>query len=356
MIMIQEKLTTWFNEQQRDLPWRKGYLAYEIWISEIMLQQTQVKTVLPYFKRWMEKLPSISDVAEADEDVILKLWEGLGYYSRARNLHAAAKAIVAEHEGQLPRDHEALLKLPGIGPYTAGAIMSIAFNEPFPIVDGNVIRLLARLNDFHGLVNSNKKQFWTWAEELVDKSRDDLGGARAFNQGMMELGALICTPKNPACGLCPLMNECKAFKNETVLELPNKGKGKKITPLKVVIAAIERDGKFFIQKRPAKGLMAGLWEFPGGKVEEGESLEIALKRELMEETELEVADLKKVSQIKHAYTSFKVDLHCYLARYERGHVKLNGAQEGKWASLEELSEHAFPAANVKFIEALKKRF
>ncbi|QQR83797.1 A/G-specific adenine glycosylase [Candidatus Peregrinibacteria bacterium] len=348
-LAIQTHLIKWFQENHRDLPWRKTYDPYQVWISEVMLQQTQVTTVLPYFKRWMKALPTIESVAKAKEDKVLKLWEGLGYYSRARNIQKTAQIVLKEHSGTFPSDYNAILKLPGIGRYTAGAISSIAFNQERPIVDGNVIRVLARLFNFSKNTKEadSLRQLWEWAEELIPK-----GQAREFNQGMMELGALVCKPKNPKCNRCPLQTQCIGKQKGTLSFLPNKGERVEKIPIKVAIVVIRNKGKVFIQKRPHKGLMAGLWEFPGGKVKPGETPLQALHREVMEELGITIESPKLIKNIKHGYTKFKVDLHCYEANLGTGKLKLNSAIDGKWVNPEALSEYPFPVANVKLIEDL----
>jgi A/G-specific adenine glycosylase len=316
-----------------------------------MLQQTQVKTALPYFDRWMKALPTIQSVAEAEEQTLLKLWEGLGYYSRVRNLQKAARMMVEKHGGIFPPDYEDILKLPGIGKYTAGAIASIAFNQEKPIVDGNIIRLMARLLDYRE--NTRKPEalnvFWEKAQDWIPK-----GEARAFNQAMMEFGALVCTPKSPSCGQCPLQKNCGAFRSNTVDQLPNRGQATERIDLKVAVAIIQKMNKIFIQKRVAKGLMQGLWEFPGGKVEAGESTVDALHREIKEELGITVKDVTPFLRLKHAYTKYVVDLHCFRAEYEEGEVQLTAASEHQWVELEELSRFPFPAANSKIIESLLK--
>lgn len=346
---IQKELLKWFEAQQRPLPWRVEYQPYQVWVSEIMLQQTQVKTALPYFDRWMKTLPTIESVAKAPEDQILKLWEGLGYYSRARNLQKAAKIIVEKHGGEFPSDHKAILDLPGIGPYTAGAITSIAFNQDRPLVDGNVIRVLSRLFLYtkNTRLPAAEKQMWEWAEKVLPK-----GKARYFNQAMMEFGALQCTPSAVDCSSCPLKSACKAYDKNMVDQLPDRGPKKKLKNITVVVAVIQKGGQIYIQKRPEKGLMAGLWEFPGGKVEKGESKKAALERELQEETGLKVKNIKFFKKLKHAYTSFKIDLHCYKADYKSGEVDLKAATQYKWIKSEKLKEYAFPAANVELINRL----
>lgn len=350
-IIIQKNLLTWFKNNQRNLPWRKAYHPYQVWISEIMLQQTQVKTVLPYFERWMKTLPTIQSVAEAKEDEILKLWEGLGYYSRARNLQKAAKQIIKNHEGKFPSNYDDILALPGVGRYTAGAISSIAFNQNDTLVDGNVIRVFSRLFDYSKNTRLPEAEKWMWktAEKLLPK-----GEARNFNQGLMELGALICTPKNPDCESCPLKKECQAYAKKTVSQRPVKGPKKQLKSIEVAVAVIWKKGKIFIQKRPSKGLMGGLWEFPGGKIERGETSSSALEREVKEETGLTLKNIRLLKTVKHAYTSFKVRLHCFQADFQEGRVKRSFATQHKWVKPEELNDYPFPAANVRLIKMVQE--
>ncbi len=345
---IASRLLAWFEKNKRPLPWRKKYDPYEVWISEIMLQQTQVTTMLPYFKRWMKEFPNIKSVAKAKEDKLLKLWEGLGYYSRVRNIQKTARILVEKNGGEFFTKYKEIVKLPGVGPYTAGAICSIAFEQDTPVVDGNVIRVLARLADFRENATYFKQVFWNEAEAMLPKKR-----ARQFNQAVMEFGALHCT-KLPKCESCPLQDLCKAYAAGTQDILPNKGPSKAKVPIQVAIVVIRKAGKIFIQKRPEKGLMAGLWEFPGGKVEEGETPEETLVRETMEETGLTLKNIVPFMQIQHAYTKYLVNLHCFTADFAKGTVKLGAATEFKWVTPNKLPDFAFPAANVRIIEALLK--
>lgn len=349
---IPELLLKWFKENKRDLPWRRTYDPYQVWVSEIMLQQTQVKTVLPYFERWMKALPTIESVVNTDEETILKLWEGLGYYSRARNLQKAAQIITKEHAGKFPERYEEILALPGIGKYTAGAISSIAFNQEKPIVDGNIIRLIARLNGDPRNTRVPKvlREFWEIAESWIPK-----GEARNFNQSMMEFGALVCTPKNPACKNCPLKNHCKAQKADTISEIPNRGKKPKIENIEVAIALLKKSNKIFIQKRPKKGLMGGLWEFPGGKLKPGETPKVALKREIQEELGIPLKNIQKFDQIKHAYTRYRVNLHAYTATPKTTKITTKAHAENQWIPIEKLDQFAFPSANVRLIQKLQKQ-
>ena len=349
---IQKRLLLWFEANKRDLPWRHGYSPYAVWISEVMLQQTQVKTVVPYYERWMERFPDVRSVAPAAEEELLKYWEGMGYYSRARNIHKTARILVDEFRGNFPRDHRAILKLPGIGRYTAGAIMSFAFNEEYPAVDANIERVLARLFNVETPVREKiaRDFLWKTAEELIPK-----GKARKFNQALMELGAVVCLPKNPACLHCPLKGLCKSFQAGIAEKRPVFARRKAAVAIEVAIGVLFRDGKIFIQKRPPWGLMPHLWEFPGGKLKNGETPREALVRELREELSVDVCRLERITTLKHAYTSFKVTLHafsCALCQEDREPVP-SAAVDARWVLPAELDLYAFPAANRKLIKLLE---
>ena len=258
-------LLDWFSANARDLPWRRTRDPYAIWVSEIMLQQTQVKTVIPFWNRWLRELPTIKSAAKAPSAKIHKLWEGLGYYTRVRNLQKAAQAIVEKHGGKFPENFNDVLALPGIGRYTAGAICSIAFNQPTPILDGNVIRVLTRI--FSNAENPKEKKtnarLWQLAEELVQNSKSHCSN---LNQSLMELGALICTPRNPQCLICPVKKLCVAFKENRVEELPNLGKRQAATARTFFAFVIERNGKFLVRQRPIGIVNAHLWEFPNFEI------------------------------------------------------------------------------------------
>lgn len=304
---ISRPLLLWFEQHKRPLPWRQGYSPYHVWVSEIMLQQTQMERGVQYFLRWMKALPSIAAVAAADEERILCLWEGLGYYSRARNLHKAAKQIMAEHGGVFPSDVKAIRALPGIGEYTTAAIASIAFEQDIPCIDANVERVLARLFDIDSIIKQEPaaSSIRSLSQLLLPR-----GKARAYNQAMMELGALICT-KKPRCALCPLAKLCQS-KHLGIADqrpvLPQK------TPVRLVDAVtgvLLCDKRVFIQKRLENDVWGGLWEFPGGKIEQGESPEQAIAREFMEETGFAVRVKQKITVIRHNYTSYRITLHCF---------------------------------------------
>lgn len=259
---LQAALLDWFAAEQRPLPWRQGYDPYAVWVSEMMLQQTQVETVKPYFARWMARFPDVAALAAAPLEEVLKHWEGLGYYARARNLHAAAQEVVARHGGEVPSDPAALAALPGIGRYSMGAIASIAFNLPLPVVDGNVSRVLSRwfaLNARPGEAESpaGREALWALAESLIPEGR-----ARDFNQALMELGALVCKPRQPLCGLCPVRVHCQAHAEGEPEAYPATKIRKARTRVDALLVVAERDGKLLLQRRPPEGLWGGLWEFP----------------------------------------------------------------------------------------------
>ena len=315
-----------------------------------MLQQTQVATVIDYYNRFMKRFPTVEKLARARQDTVLKLWEGLGYYSRGRNLHKAAKLIASNYSGQLPDTIEELQDIPGIGRYTAGAIASIAFNKPAPILDGNVIRLLCRVFRIKDNPKdaATQKKLWDMADTLVHTKRPG-----DFNEAMMELGATVCTPQNPLCQSCPLRKNCTAFEHNEQEALPLKQKQRKLPHYTIVVGVVFSNGKVLIDKRRQNALLGGLWEFPGGKKKTSESFKAAVAREVKEETGIEIEVGKRLCIIKHTYSHFKITLHAYLCEYKSGIAKTLGCDAVKWIPPENLTQHAFPAANVKIIAALK---
>ncbi len=301
-------IRNWYKNNARDLPWRRTSDPYAIWVSEIMLQQTRVETVIPYYKRWMSDLPTLQALVLAGQDQVLKLWEGLGYYSRVLNLHKAANLIVEGFDGKLPEDIKSLESLPGIGRYTAGAISSIAFNHRSPILDGNIKRVFSRLFDISTPIKTSEteKELWRIAEDLLPA--DDPG---EFNQALMELGALVCLPKIPDCDRCPLQADCLAFKYNLQNDRPVRKLKSPLPHLQVTAAVIEKDGKFLLAKRPLEGLLGGMWEFPGGKQEKGETLPLTLEREIKEELDASIEIEDHLGTYHHAYTHYKVTLHAF---------------------------------------------
>lgn len=337
-------LLRWFAAAMRTLPWRQTYDPYSVWISEIMLQQTQMERGVRYFNAWMERFPTIRSVAEADEHSILAAWEGLGYYSRARNLHAAAKWIEEKHGGRFPQSIEDIRRLPGVGEYTAGAIASIAFNLPEPAVDANVLRIFARLCDIDApAADKNARLFIT----RTVASLMPVDSPRLFNQALMELGALVCG-KNPRCGECPVRVFCAAHRNGTVSLRPVPKDATKYTALEMTAAVILHRDRVFIRQRPPGGLWGGLWEFPGGLLNAGEEPSRAVLVHVREALNLEGAACRKIAVVRHGYTTHRVAMHGYLFTLEND----ADVPAETWVSRDALTSYAFPAGHRKLLERL----
>jgi A/G-specific adenine glycosylase len=348
-------LVKWFQKQQRDLPWRGQTDPYVIWVSEILLQQTQVETVKPYFERFLKQFPTVQSLAIAPQDQVLKAWECCGYYARARNLHRAAK-IVAQL-GAMPTSADELRKLPGIGAYSAAAIASIAYGEPVPVIDGNVERVLARVLCERRVLKTAAvtKRFRAAAEMLMD----EVSGLRLspgdFNQAMMELGATICRPRQADCPKCPLSGECEARLNlADVTELPRKAPTKRIPHYHIGAAIIRKGNKLLITQRPEEGLLGGLWEFPGGKQHADESLEECVAREIAEELGISIDVGKHFISVDHGYTHFTITLHCYDCRVRAGRIRKLGVADYRWVTVPELEQFAFPKADRVVLEKLRE--
>ena len=343
-------LTTWYQDNHRKLPWRLDPSPYRTLICEFMAQQTQINTLIPYYKRWINQFPRIESVAVAEIDTILKAWEGLGYYSRARNLHKTCQIIHSDYNDNIPSNYDDLIKLPGVGPYIGAAVTSIAFQKPVPVVDGNVLRVITR---FFGIAEDISKQKTKnlIQQKLVPqiKSVDP----SSFNQGMMELGALICTPKKPKCNDCPIQSMCYAFNYQEIDKFPVKPKKEKTPHYTVVVGIIrDSDNKYLITKRKDDQLLGGLWEFPGGKVKDQESLETALDRELNEELSLTPKINYKLCTVKHAYSHFKVTIHAFICETKSTKITLSSAESYQWIKLDDFDNYAFPKANKVIIENL----
>ncbi|MDY0407557.1 A/G-specific adenine glycosylase [Virgibacillus soli] len=344
---FQEHLIDWFVDQQRDLPWRKNKDPYKVWVSEIMLQQTKVDTVIPYFHHFMKKFPTVHDLAMAEEQEVLKAWEGLGYYSRARNLHQAAKDVVEKYDGVIPSNPKELGALKGIGPYTKGAILSIAFMQEEPAVDGNVMRVLSRLLKIEDDIARPKtrKRF----EQIV---RDMISGANPshFNQALMELGALICTPKSPTCLLCPVMEHCRAFHSGVEETLPIKSKAKKPKLETFVVLLIkDKDHTYMIEQRPTDGLLANLWQFPMVPLKEVglENLELWFFTEYGFHISLQ----DQIGERRHVFTHLIWDLKIYEARVSG---KMEGKKDFIFVESEALHTYPFPVSHKKIMEYIEQ--
>ena len=352
---FREDLLDWYDDHKRQMPWRETDDPYAIWVSEIMLQQTRVDTVRAYYRRFLEAFPTVEDLAAADRDEVLKLWEGLGYYSRARYLHEAAEQVVEEHDGQVPETMDAIRDLKGIGPYTAAAVLSIAYQKPHAVLDGNVARLLTRIYavDDDSTSSTTKRHLRRLANELLNRERP-----ADFNQAMMELGSTVCTPTSPDCDACPVSTVCRAHAKSDEERYPITPDAKPVPHYDIAVALIfDDDGRLLIQRRPDEGQLAGLWEFPGGKYEEDadDSMEAACRREIREELGVDIDIEEPFYTLKHAYTHFKITLHAFRCRITDGAPTAREDQPMTWVTLDELEDYAFPRANGKLIEELHRR-
>ncbi len=345
--VFRRKLLAWYRAHRRDLPWRGSRDPYRIWISEVMLQQTTVSAVIPYFQRWMERFPDVASLSRASLQEVLRAWQGLGYYRRARNLHQAARTIVSEHEGRIPVDYATLRSLPGFGPYTTAAVLSIAFSRPFPVVDANVRRVGMRLIGLRGEAATPRddQTLLAYLEPMLPSRNPG-----AFNQALMELGALVCRAKNPACLICPLSEFCRAYARGEQEIIPRPRRRISIR-LEAVIGIIREGDRYLIQKRPDSGLLAGLWEFPGGKLEPNEAPEQALRRELREELGVDMNDADYLTTVEHAYTQFRVRLHAYVCRLSR-RPKLK-RDTHRWVTLSGMRRYPFASGSVRIIKRLE---
>ncbi|MEO0539950.1 MAG: A/G-specific adenine glycosylase [Cyanobacteria bacterium P01_A01_bin.105] len=346
---LRSHLLTWYQHHGRDLPWRQTRDPYAIWVSEIMLQQTQVKTVRPYYHRWLAQFPSVSVLATAEQQQVLKAWEGLGYYARARNLHRAAQQVVEQHQGTFPQQFDQVVALSGIGRTTAGGILSAAFNQPVAILDGNVKRVLARLIALPVPPKQALPALWQQSEALLDPDNP-----RDFNQALMDLGATLCTRSRPSCDRCPWQGHCAAHRNQLQSQLPMT-ESRAPLPHKIIGVAVIRDGsgQILIDRRKQDGLLGGLWEFPGGKLEPGETLEDCVRREIKEELDIQITVREQLMTVEHAYTHFKVTLNVFNCDYVSGDPKPLECDEVRWVTLAEIDQYPFPKANSQIIEALK---
>jgi len=342
------KLFKWYTVHHRELAWRQTSDPYKIWISEIMLQQTTVPAVVPYYEKWLSKFPDVQTLSDAPMQQVLKAWQGLGYYQRAKNLHRSARILLDKYEGNIPEDYEELIKLPGFGPYTTAAILSIAYDKPYPVIDASVRRVWMRL------MGLRKEATPKVDEDILQFMKPFLPPAKmgTFNQALMELGSLVCRPKSPLCLLCPVQEYCNAFilGEQEIIPRPQKRSYHKI---EAVIGVMEKRGKYLIQKRPPSGLLSDLWEFPGGKRRKDETLEEALRREIREELDAEVDRIQLLTQVNHSYTQFQVKLYAFLCLLK---TAPSLSKDGhRWVSLRGMRKYPFPSGSAKIIQFLEKR-
>ena len=357
-------LRWWADHGRHTIPWKlsadqrpvacgAALDPYPIWVAEVMLQQTQLQVVLPYWERWMQAFPSLEALAAAEEQQVLLLWQGLGYYARARRLQHGARQLLeqaAVGADPWPRGLEGWMALPGIGRSTAGSILSSAFDLPFAILDGNVKRVLARLIASPRPPARELAELWWLSEQLLDPQRP-----RAFNQALMDLGATVCTPRNPACGSCPWRGHCAAYAAGTPAEYPVKDAPRAL-PFQVIgVGVVFNDrGQVLIDQRLEEGLLGGLWEFPGGKQEPGEAIEATIARELREELAIEVAVGEALIRVDHAYSHKRLRFEVHCCHWLSGEPQALACQQWRWVDPADLADYPFPAANARIIAALQQ--
>ena len=353
---VRRALLLWYAAHGRDLPWRRTKDPYAILVSEVMLQQTQVATVVPYYERFLARFPNVETLAAATQDEVLKAWEGLGYYARARNLRRAAQCIVEEHGGTVPSSVQDLLKLPGVGRNTAAAVASIAFGRDEPVLDSNVVRVLCRLFAVDGdpTKATTRRALRELAEALVPA-----GQAARSNEALMDLGAAVCTLRDPQCAACPLRRRCLAKEEGRVGELPRRRERRAIPHVEVAAGLVwdhprsSSGARLLITKRRSDDMLGGLWEFPGGKKEVGETLEECLARELKEELGIKVELEERFLTVRHAYSHFRVTLTTFHGRIARGKPEAIGCAEHRWVRPADLDRYAFPSADLRIIATLR---
>ena len=350
--MFQNALIDWYEKEARSLPWRETDDPYRVWLSEVRLQQTQVKTVIPYYQRFTETFPTIFDLAGADLQTVLKMWEGLGYYARARNFHRAVNVVCDEMAGKVPGPDEGFRNLPGVGDYIAAAVSSIVFNHPIAVVDGNVKRVLARLFRIDTPVNrsNSHKSFTRAAAGLLDANRP-----ASFNQAMMELGALICKPNNPLCDTCPVIAFCESYQNKETDRYPVRIQKKALPKRRMAVGVVYKDGLVLITRREPDGFLGGLWEFPCGDIIGRQKPEKACAGHILKQTGLIVKIESRIVDVRHAYTHFTAVMDVFRCRYVSGDVKLDGPTDHRWIRTADIPLYPFPKGNHKFFDKLEPR-
>ncbi len=347
------RLLNWYGTHKRDLPWRRMQTdPYAVWVSEIMLQQTQVRTVIPYFERWMERFPTVEALANAETEEMLRVWAGLGYYARARNLQRAAQIVLKKHGGRIPSEVSALSDLPGVGRYTVGAIRSIAFNQPAPIVDANVARVLSRVYALDGDPKSaaNQSRLWSLSEELIPK-----GNARDFNQSLMEMGALVCTTADPSCERCPILRFCTAGKSHDPTAWPQIPPGRRTVREVHSSAVVLRGGDVLITRRPPHGLWGGLWELPRRVCEPGETPAACAARAAREVAGVIGQPAESVGQVKHNVTHHSITLHGVRLVDTAGEPMPIDCAEVRWVALDRASNLPLAAPQNQLLKRIIER-
>lgn len=349
-------LLEWYDANKRDLPWRKSTDPYRIWVSEIMLQQTRVDTVIPYYERFMEKFPTLDALAEAPEDEVLKSWEGLGYYSRARHLHMAVKEVKERYGSRVPDNREEIMSLKGVGPYTAGAILSIAYGKPEPAVDGNVMRVLSR---FYLITEDIAKPGTRLLMEKLVRKMMPEGRAGDFNQALMELGALICTPKSPHCLICPVMSNCRGRLEGMELSLPVKKKAKPPRPVQRLVAFVEgedeHEGKFLIRRRPDEGLLAKMWELPHYEIQPDTMATSQLGEQLLKEDGIYANIGEWILNEEHTFSHLHWEMHVYRCRGRMVSERTLSSDRYRWITVDDMQDYAFPNVFIRIIQNIHHR-
>jgi A/G-specific adenine glycosylase len=351
---FRKNLLDWYDDNKRAMPWRETDDPYRIWVSEVMLQQTRVDTVRDYYPHFLDAFPTVEALADAERDEVLRHWEGLGFYARARHLHEAARTVVEEHDGTVPDTMDAIRGLKGVGPYTAAAVLSIAYQKPHAVLDGNVTRVLSRVVavEEDATTTAAQRALRALANDLLPPDRPG-----DFNQAVMELGALVCTPSTPLCDRCPLQDVCRAHAAGTEEDYPVTPESEPVPHHDIAVGLVfdEAGDELLIQRRPDEGLLGGLWEFPGGKQEEDESLEAACRREVKEELGIDVAIDDPFYTLSHAYSHFKITLHAFRCHVVDGTPEAREGQPFRWVGIDALDDYAFPRANRRLIEELERR-
>lgn len=344
-------LTRWYSRQGRDLPWRRSRDPYPIWISEIMLQQTTVAAVIPYFERFLQRFPTLDVLARADEHDVLRHWEGLGYYSRARNIHKTARVIVESLAGNFPQQVPELLDLPGIGRYTAGAVASFAFDRRAPILEANTLRLYCRLLGYTGDPRSKEGQelLWHFAEEILPKRQPG-----QFNQALMELGQTVCSPVRPACENCPVNLCCGAFARGLQETIPQPVRKPEITAVTETSVIVRRGSQCLLVQRQPGERWAGLWDFLRFEGDTGDVPPGEIPPRVRATTGLEVAGMELLTEIRHSVTRFRITLRCYTAESRRGKARTE-PREHRWVPVSELQEYPLSVTGRKLARLLEEK-
>jgi A/G-specific adenine glycosylase len=350
--LLAPSLLTWYARNGRDLPWRRTRDPYRILVSEMMLQQTQVARVLKYYERFLKAFPDVVSLARASVDQVLKLWEGMGYYARARHLHRAAGMIVDQHGGKIPSRMETLQDLPGVGYNTAASVASLAYGRPQPVLDGNAIRVLCRLGrlSIDPRSSSGRKRLVDLASPLIPD-----GKAGPFNQALMDLGALVCRPTNPDCPACPLAKICSARTAGDPTRFPRRRSKPRRPHYDITAGIIWKGRRLLIAQRLPDDLLGGLWEFPGGKRENGETLEDCLRREIREELGITIRVDRHFISLDHAFSHFRFTLHAFHCTYQKGTPRTLGCADFRWIRISDLDAFALPRVDQKLARALKNR-